>query len=108
MWPAALSIAPWRAALLILGAFLAGAAAGALYVGGRQSGKESAAHTVEKVAGKAIAVADTAQVKQLRQQLAAARSEAAAFQSQLAEAARANPAPTACRLPDGLRDDLNR
>jgi type IV secretory pathway VirB6-like protein len=103
-----LSVSLWKAAVLMVAAFLVGAAAGALYVSGRKSGEQTAAKTVEKVADKAIAVTDTARVKQLRQQLATAKSETAAFQSQLAEAARANPAPTACRLPDGLRDNLNR
>ncbi|MFS8979715.1 hypothetical protein PO002_35460 [Cupriavidus necator] len=69
-----LSISLWRAAALVLAAFLLGAAAGALYVSGRKSGEQTAAKTVEKVADKAIAVTDTVQVWQLRQQLAAAAS----------------------------------
>lgn len=103
-----LSLTLWKAAALVAVAFMLGAAAGALYVSGRQAGQESAAKPIEQAIGKTIAITDTAQVKQLRQQLAAAQKENATFQSSLAEAARANPAPTACRLPDGLRDDLNR
>ncbi|AOY90548.1 hypothetical protein BKK79_00925 [Cupriavidus sp. USMAA2-4] len=103
-----LSLALWKASALVLAAFLLGVAAGALYVSGRHAGEQTAAKTVEKVATQAVTTADTAQVKQLRQQLATAKTEAAEFQRQLQEAARANPAPTACRLPDGLRDDLNR
>ncbi|WP_454731491.1 MULTISPECIES: hypothetical protein [Cupriavidus] len=103
-----LSIALWKALALMTIAFLVGSAGGMLYMAMRQSAQAGAKKTVEKVATQAVQVADAAQVKQLRQQLAAAKSEAATFQSQLAEAASANPAPTACRLPDGLRDDLNR
>lgn len=103
-----LSVTLWKAATLIVAAFVLGSAAGALYVSGRQAGQQSAAKTVERVADKALAATDTSQVKQLRQQLATAQKDNANFQRQLQEAARANPAPTACRLPDGLRDDLNR
>lgn len=98
----------WQAAVIALAALLIGAGLGMLYESGRQSGKESAAKTVDKVVTQTVTLTDTAQVKQLQQQLAAAKKDAAAFQSQLAEAARAHPAPTACRLPDSLRDDLNR
>ncbi|CAN7306815.1 hypothetical protein LJR296_001448 [Cupriavidus necator] len=103
-----LSVPLWRVAALVATAFALGAAAGALYVSGRQAGQQSAAKTVEQVADKAIAATDTSRVKQLRQQLATVQKDNANFQRQLQEAARANPAPTACRLPDGLRDDLNR
>ncbi|NSX14966.1 hypothetical protein HTY52_12860 [Cupriavidus taiwanensis] len=103
-----LSISLWKAAALIAAAFLLGAGAGALYVSGHQAGQQSAAKTVERVADKAVTATDASQVKQLRQQLTTAQKDNAEFQRQLQEAARANPAPTACRLPDGLRDDLNR
>lgn len=98
----------WQSAVVALAALLIGAGLGIVYQSGRQAGKESAAGTVSKVVTQAVATNDGAQVKTLKTQLAAARSEAAAFKSKLAEAARANPAPTDCRLPDGLRDDLNR
>lgn len=78
------------------------------YAKGRTAGQQTAAKTVDQVSTKAITTGDAGQVAQLKTQLAAAKKEAAAFQSQLAEAARANPAPADCRLPDGLRDDLNR
>ncbi|MBB3010645.1 hypothetical protein [Cupriavidus alkaliphilus] len=101
-------IALWQAAVYGLSALLIGAGLGIAYQSGRQAGKESAAETVDQVAGQAVTVADTTQVKTLKTQLSAARAEAAAFQRKLQEAARANPAPVDCRLPDGLRDDLNR
>ncbi|MDE4918284.1 outer membrane murein-binding lipoprotein Lpp [Cupriavidus metallidurans] len=91
------------ASLLVLVCFAAW-----FYGKGRQSGQQTAAKTVDKVVTQAVTLNDGAQVKTLQTQLTAARSEAAAFKSKLAEAARANPAPTDCRLPDGLRDDLNR
>lgn len=103
-----LSIPLWKALALMTIAFLVGSAGGALYMVMRNSARDGAEKTVQKVVTQTVQVADDAQVKQLRQQLAAAKKDAADFQSQLQEAARANPAPTACRLPDGLRDDLNR
>lgn len=103
-----LSIPLWKALALMTIAFLIGSAGGALYMAMRQSAQAGAEKAVERVVTQTVKVADTAQVNQLRQQLAAAKKDAADFQSQLQEAARANPAPTACRLPDGLRDDLNR
>lgn len=108
MWRAIISVTIWRAALLILAAFLVGTAGGALYMAMRQSAQQAAAKPVEKAVDKAVAVTDNAQVKQLQTQLAAAKSEATAFKTKLDEAARANPAPTQCRLSDSLRDDLNR
>ena len=82
--------------------------AAVFYGKGRQSGQQTAAKTVDQVATKAITIGDAGQVKTLQAQLAAAKKEAATFQQQLQEAARANPAPADCRLPVGLRDDLNR
>lgn len=103
-----LSVPLWKVIIAMTIAMLTGAAGGALYMAMRHSAQQAGAKTVDKVADKVVTVTDTAQVKQLQQQLAAAKKDSAAFQSQLQEAARANPAPTACRLPDGLRDDLNR
>ncbi|CAG2132433.1 hypothetical protein [Cupriavidus numazuensis] len=99
---------PARDLLLLIGIYIVGVITGAIFISGRHSGEQTAAKTVDKVITQTVTVTDTAQVKTLQTQLAAAKKEAADFQSQLTEAARAHPAPVACRLPDSLRDDLNR
>lgn len=70
---------------------------------GRRATQQTAQVTTE-AAANAI---DTSQVDSLRATIASNASLISSLQRQIAEVARANPAPTACRLPDGLRTSLN-
>jgi hypothetical protein len=55
----------------------------------------------------AVQATDTSAVTRLTASLAASRARATALQSQLAEAAHAQPADPVCALPIGLRDQIN-
>ncbi len=64
--------------------------------------------TIETVVTKTVTVADTHTTDRLRRQLSVERATAASLQAQIEELRNANPAPVECRLPDGLRDAINR
>lgn len=67
-----------------------------------------ATQTTAQVTTEAAATAvDTSQVDSLRATVASNATLISSLQRQIAEVARANPAPTACRLPDGLRASIN-
>jgi hypothetical protein len=68
---------------------------------------EGVTETVTTATGAAATATDTQAVRRLQSSLTAEKKRSAEFQRQLKEVANAHPADPACRLADGLRDDLN-
>jgi hypothetical protein len=84
--------------------------AGKLTVHVEDAAKASVVGKVEHAVGKQVAKSDGATVKQLRGDVKKLTTERDALQRRIDDHAKATPAPRdpACRIPDGLRDDLNR
>lgn len=74
----------------------------------KQAAINATVRTAETVASAAVATADTKTDATLQRKLNAANARAASLQQQIEAARNANPAPADCRLPDGLRDAVNR